>query len=52
MKTEMCMKKKMYFLLLVLGILCSATLRAQVSADADSVVVSKYFETVRHDENR
>lgn len=48
----MYMKKKMYFLLLVLGILCSATLRAQVSADADSVVASKYFETIRHDENR
>lgn len=46
------MKKKMYSLLLLLGILCSATLRAQVTAEPDSVIVGKYFETIRQDENR
>lgn len=44
------MKKKMYSLLLLLGILCSATLRAQVTAEPDSVIVGRYFETIRQDE--
>ena len=46
------MKKKMYSLLLVLSIMCSATVYAQVVAEADSVIVSNYFETIRQDENR
>lgn len=46
------MKKKMYSLLLLLGILWSATLCAQVTADPDSVIVGRYFETIRQDENR
>lgn len=46
------MKKDMYSLLLLLSILCSATLRAQVAAEADSVIVCRYFETISQDENR